>query len=312
MSRTLADTVMLLGPTGSGKSALALELAQRHPIEIVSVDSAQVYRGLDIGTAKPSAAERAAVAHHLLDLRDPSQPYSAADFVRDATAAIADIRSRGKIPLLVGGTMLYAKALREGLSDLPSADESVRATLSAEARTLGWPALHARLATLDPETAARLKPNDSQRIQRALEIVSVTGTPMSALLARGEPPTLKTEIIALMPLDRASLHRRIEERFDGMLEAGFLAEVEHLRARGDLTPELPSMRSVGYRQAWSYLDGGVTREAFRAAAIAATRQLAKRQLTWLRSLAPQLTLDPLRDDVLRAVEGRVAARADSR
>jgi len=305
MSRTLADTVMLLGPTGSGKSALALELAQRHPIEIVSVDSAQVYRGLDIGTAKPSAAERAAVAHHLLDLRDPSQPYSAADFVRDATAAIADIRSRGKIPLLVGGTMLYAKALREGLSDLPSADESVRATLSAEARTLGWPALHARLATLDPETAARLKPNDSQRIQRALEIVSVTGTPMSALLARGEPSTLKTEIIALMPLDRASLHRRIEERFDGMLEAGFLAEVERLRARGDLTPGLPSMRSVGYRQALQHLEGQCDFTTFRAAGIAATRQLAKRQITWLRSMRDATRIDPFAPDAFERVRAAV-------
>jgi tRNA dimethylallyltransferase len=312
MARVMVDALMLLGPTGSGKSALALELALRYPVEIVSVDSAQVYRGLDIGTAKPSAAERAAVAHHLLDLRDPRQPYSAADFVRDATAAIADIRARGRFPLLVGGTMLYAKALREGLSSLPSADESVRAALAAEARTLGWPAMHARLAALDPPTAARLKPNDSQRIQRALEIVAVTGTAMSALLARAMPPTLKTEIIALMPLDRAALHRRLEERFDGMLEAGFLAEVEHLRARGDLTPELPSIRSVGYRQAWAYLEGDVSPAAFRAAAIAATRQLAKRQLTWLRSLAPQCALDPARDDALRALDERLARLIPSR
>jgi tRNA dimethylallyltransferase len=308
----MVDALVLLGPTGSGKSALALELARRHPVEIVSVDSAQVYRGLDIGTAKPSAAERAAVVHHLLDLRDPSQPYSAADFVRDATAAIADIRARGRFPLLVGGTMLYAKALREGLSNLPAADESVRADLAAEARMLGWPALHARLAALDPATAARLKPNDSQRIQRALEIVTVTGTPMSSLLARGAPPTLSTEVITLMPLDRAALHRRIEERFDAMLEAGFLTEVEHLRARGDLTPDLPSIRSVGYRQAWAYLEGGVSHAAFRAAAIAATRQLAKRQFTWLRSLAPRLTLDPARDDALRALDERLAALIQSR
>jgi len=308
----MVDALVLLGPTGSGKSALALELARRHPVEIVSVDSAQVYRGLDIGTAKPSAAERATVVHHLLDLRDPGQPYSAADFVRDATAAIADIRARGRFPLLVGGTMLYAKALREGLSNLPAADESVRADLAAEARTLGWPAMHARLATLDPATAARLKPNDSQRIQRALEVVTVTGTPMSSLLVRVEPPTLSTEVIALMPLDRAALHRRIEERFDAMLEAGFLAEVEHLRARGDLTPELPSIRSVGYRQAWAYLAGGVSHAAFRAAAIAATRQLAKRQFTWLRSLAPRLTLDPARDDALRVLDERLAALLQSR
>jgi tRNA dimethylallyltransferase len=308
----MVDALVLLGPTGSGKSALALELARRHPVEIISVDSAQVYRGLDIGTAKPNAAERAAVVHHLLDLRDPSQPYSAADFVRDAMAAIADIRARGRFPLLVGGTMLYAKALREGLSNLPSADESVRAELAAEARMLGWPAMHARLATLDPATAARLKPNDSQRIQRALEIVTVTGMPMSSLLARGEPPTLSTEVVALMPLDRAALHRRIEERFDAMLEAGILTEVEQLRARGDLTPELPSIRSVGYRQAWAYLEGGVSHAAFRAAAIAATRQLAKRQFTWLRSLAPQRMLDPVRDDALRALNERLAALVGSR
>jgi tRNA dimethylallyltransferase len=312
MSRIMVDALLLLGPTGSGKSALALELARRHPVEIVSVDSAQVYRGLDIGTAKPSAAERAAVVHHLLDLRDPTQPYSAAEFVRDATAAIADIRARGKFPLLVGGTMLYAKALREGLSNLPAADESVRTTLAAEARTLGWPAMHARLATLDPATAERLKPNDSQRIQRALEIVAVTGTPMSALLKRGNRPTLNTEVIALMPHDRAALHRRIEERFDAMLAAGFIAEVEHLRSRGDLNPALPSIRSVGYRQAWAYLEGGVSHAAFRAAAIAATRQLAKRQFTWLRSLAPQLTLDPGRDDALRALNERLAALVDAR
>ena len=309
MSLTMVDALMLLGPTGSGKSALALELAQQHPVEIISVDSAQVYRGLDIGTAKPSAAERAAVVHHLLDLRDPAQPYSAAEFVRDATAAIADVRRRGQLPLLVGGTMLYAKALREGLSDLPSADNRVRAALLEEARALGWPALHARLAALDPATAARLKPNDAQRIQRALEIVTVSGTPMSTLLARGESPTVATEIVALMPLDRAALHRRLEVRFNGMLAAGFLAEVEGLRARGDLTPDLPSMRSVGYRQAWAYLEGDVTREAFHAAAVAATRQLAKRQLTWLRSLAPQLVLDPLHDDALRAIGNRLAALA---
>jgi tRNA dimethylallyltransferase len=308
----MVDALVLLGPTGSGKSALALELARRHPVEIISVDSAQVYRGLDIGTAKPSAAERAAVVHHLIDLRDPIHPYSAADFVRDAMAAIADIRARGRFPLLVGGTMLYAKALREGLSNLPAADESVRADLAAEARMLGWPAMHARLATLDPATAARLKPNDSQRIQRALEVVTVTGTPMSSLLVRGEPPTLSTEVIALMPLDRTALHRRIEERFDAMLEAGFLTEVEHLRARGDLTPELPSIRSVGYRQAWAYLEGGVSHAALRAAAIAATRQLAKRQFTWLRSLAPQRMLDPVRDDALRALNERLAALVGSR
>lgn len=296
---------MLLGPTGGGKSALALELAQRHPIEIVSVDSAQVYRGMDIGTAKPSAAERAAVPHHLLDLREPVQPYSAADFVRDATAAIADIRARGRLPLLVGGTMLYAKALREGLSNLPSANASVRAALSAEARKVGWPALHARLAMFDQDTAARLEPNDAQRIQRALEVIAVSGMPMSALLARGAGAARAIELVALMPVDRSELHRRLEARFDAMLRAGFVAEVEALRARGDLTPELPSMRSVGYRQAWTYLDGATSFAEFRGAAIAATRQLAKRQLTWLRSLAPSSVLDPARDDALGALDRRL-------
>lgn len=300
----MTEALMLLGPTGSGKSALAFELAQRHPVEIISVDSAQVYRGMDIGTAKPSAAERAAVAHHLLDLRDPAQPYSAADFVRDATEAMADIRARGKLPLLVGGTMLYAKALREGLSNLPSADSSVRSRLDAEAHALGWPALHARLAALDPETAARLKPNDSQRIQRALEVIAVTGTPMSALKARRECAARAIELVALMPADRAELHRRIEARFDAMLAAGFIAEVEALRARGDLTPELPSMRSVGYRQAWGYLDGASDFATFRAAAIAATRQLAKRQFTWLRSMEP-LALDPARGDAPHRLDRRL-------
>jgi tRNA dimethylallyltransferase len=301
----MTEALMLLGPTGSGKSALALELAQRHPIEIVSVDSAQVYRGMDIGTAKPSAAERAAVPHHLLDLRDPAEPYSAADFVRDATAAIAEIRARRRLPLLVGGTMLYAKALREGLSNLPSADAAVRSALSAEALEVGWPALHARLAALDPQTAERLKPNDAQRIQRALEVIAVSGMPMSALLARSEGASCTFEMVALVPADRSELHRRIASRFDMMLKAGFVAEVEALRARGDLTPELPSMRSVGYRQAWMYLDGATDFAAFRAAAIAATRQLAKRQMTWLRSLAPSLALDPACDDAPGVLDRRL-------
>jgi tRNA dimethylallyltransferase len=307
----MTEALMLLGPTGSGKSALALELAQHHAIEIISVDSAQVYRGLDIGTAKPNAAERAAVAHHLLDLRDPVEPYSAAEFVRDALAAIARIRARGRLPLLVGGTMLYAKALREGLSNLPSANAAVRSALSAEARDFGWPALHARLAALDPATAARLKPNDAQRIQRALEVIMLTGTPMSALLSRSENAGHAIETVALMPADRAELHRRLEARFDAMLKAGFIAEVETLRTRGDLTPDLPSMRSVGYRQAWAYLEGAADLAAFRAAAIAATRQLAKRQLTWLRALAPTLVLDPARDDALGALRRRAHAIANA-
>lgn len=278
------DAVLLLGPTASGKSALAMQLAEKIPLEIVSVDSAQVYRGMDIGTAKPSAADRAAVPHHLIDIRDPAQPYSAADFMRDATAAIRDVSARRKLPLLVGGTMLYAKALRCGLSDLPSANPKLRERIEAEARELGWPAMHARLAHVDPVTSGRLKPNDSQRIQRALEIYETTGTPMSKLLAGVPAPQLKLATIALVPTDRAELHRRIEQRFDAMLAAGFLDEVRALYGRGDLHVNLPALRSVGYRQAWSLIEGRLSAVDFRAAVIVATRQLAKRQITWLRSM----------------------------
>jgi tRNA dimethylallyltransferase len=286
------DAVLLLGPTASGKSALAMRLAEKIPLEIVSVDSAQVYRGMDIGTAKPSAKDRAAVPHHLIDIRDPSEPYSAADFVRDATVAIHEIRGRGKLPLLVGGTMLYAKALREGLSDLPSADPIVRKQIEAEARELGWPALHARLAHVDPSTAARLKPNDSQRVQRALEIYEITGMPMSELLVEVQASKLKLVTIALVPTDRTGLHRRIEQRFDAMLAAGFIDEVRALHARGDMHADLPALRSVGYRQAWSLIEGKLSFAEFRAAVIAATRQLAKRQFTWLRSMKRGVLIDP--------------------
>jgi tRNA dimethylallyltransferase len=296
------DAVLLLGPTGSGKSALAMQLAETLPLEIVSVDSAQVYRGMDIGTAKPSATDRAAVPHHLIDIRDPADPYSAADFVRDATLAIREVRSRSKLPLLVGGTMLYAKALREGLSDLPSADPSVRARIEAEARTVGWPELHARLAKIDHVTAARLKPNDSQRIQRALEIYETSGTPMSALVHRETSPRLRLSAIALVPNDRALLHARIAERFDAMLEAGLVDEVRTLHARSDLHPNLPSMRSVGYRQAWRFLDGQRTFDEFRQEGIAATRQLAKRQMTWLRSMPEVTVIEPTAKAALSALK----------
>ncbi|MGZ9074576.1 MAG: tRNA (adenosine(37)-N6)-dimethylallyltransferase MiaA [Burkholderiaceae bacterium] len=289
----VVDAVLLLGPTASGKSALAMQLAERIPLEIVSVDSAQVYRGMDIGTAKPSAADRTAVPHHLIDIRDPADPYSAAEFVRDATIAICEIRERGKLPLLVGGTMLYAKALREGLSDLPSADPTLRKRLGVEAREGGWPALHARLAEVDPRTAARLKPNDSQRIQRALEIYESTGAPMSELLEAETTPRLTLSTIALMPADRSQLHTRIEQRFDAMLNSGFVEEVRALRTRSGLHPNLPSMRSVGYRQAWQFIDGQTTFDEFRAAGIAATRQLAKRQMTWLRSMKDATVVDAL-------------------
>ena len=303
----MADAILLLGPTACGKSDFALRLARERRLEIVSVDSAQVYRGMDIGTAKPSAAERAAVPHHLIDLRDPAEPFSAADFVAAAPAAIATVRTHGALPLVVGGTMLYAKALRDGLSDLPSADAEVRARLEAEAARLGWPALHARLATVDPVTAARLKPNDSQRIQRALEVFEVSGVPLSQLHADRQRAPLALATIGLLPADRAELHRRIERRFDAMLAQGFLAEVQALRARGDLDPELPSMRSVGYRQAWAHLEGATDFEAFRAAAIAATRQLAKRQITWLRSMRDATVIDPFAPDAFDHVRATVAA-----
>jgi tRNA dimethylallyltransferase len=296
------DAVLLLGPTASGKSALAMQLAIEIPLEIVSVDSAQVYRGMDIGTAKPSTAERAAVPHHLIDIRDPAEPYSAADFVRDATVAIREIRQRGKLPLLVGGTMLYAKALREGLSELPSADPQVRARIEAEARELGWPALHARLEQVDPAAAKRLKRNDSQRIQRALEVYETAGAPMSELVRIDTAPALKLSTVALLPADRTLLRDRIAQRFGAMLDAGLLEEVRTLHARGDLHPNLPSMRSVGYRQAWRFIEGLCTFNQFREDGITATRQLAKRQMTWLRSMPNVTVIEPTSNAALSVVE----------
>jgi tRNA dimethylallyltransferase len=282
-----------MGPTASGKSAIALELAQLLPIEIVSVDSAQVYRGMDIGTAKPDAAARARVAHHLVDLIDPDQSYSAARFRADALAAIAGIRRRGRIPLLVGGTMLYFKALREGLSRLPQADARLRKELDGRAAAAGWPALHAELARVDPATAARLSTTDSQRIQRALEVFHISGTPLSALQgARQADDAPDFVAIALVPSNRAELHRRIADRFDAMLAEGLVGEVRALRQRFSLTGSMPSMRCVGYRQVWDILEGTHAQGDLRERGIAATRQLAKRQLTWLRSMQAQ-TLDCL-------------------
>jgi tRNA dimethylallyltransferase len=284
----MTPAVLLMGPTASGKSAVALELAARLPVEIVSVDSAQVYRGMDIGTAKPDGETRARVRHHLLDLIDPDQAYSAARFRIDALAAIADIRARGRVPLLVGGTMLYFKALREGLSDLPPANAAVRARLDTRAAGEGWRALHAELARLDPATAARLDPTDSQRIQRALEVYELSGRPISALQgARQKPAEAGFLSLALIPHDRAVLHRRIANRFDAMLAAGLVDEVSGLRRRFRLDPSMPSMRCVGYRQAWQFIDGVGDRDELRARGAAATRQLARRQLTWLRSLQEQ-------------------------
>jgi tRNA dimethylallyltransferase len=297
---------MLLGPTASGKSSVAMRLAERFDLEIVSVDSALVYRGMDIGTAKPSRADREAVPHHLVDLLDPADAYSAAAFVADARQAIDAIRARGRLPLLVGGTMLYARALIGGLDELPGADAAIRSALDDEARRIGWPALHDRLRGIDPVTAARLEPGDSQRIQRALEVHAITGRPMSALLGlrRSDAATaspLPIPVVALEPSDRLVLHQRIAARFDAMLTAGFLDEVVRLRARGDLHPGLPSMRCVGYRQAWSFLAGEIDRQRFADAAVAATRQLAKRQLTWLRSMQALEVVDCTGADPLDAV-----------
>ena len=283
--------ICLAGPTASGKSAVALALAELIPLEIVSVDSALVYRGMDIGTAKPTSAERAAVPHHLIDIRDPRDAYSAAEFVRDARRLMAEIGARGRLPLLVGGTMLYFKALLHGLDDMPAADAALRQRIEAEARARGWPALHAELARVDPVTAARLAPNDSQRIQRALEVFRLSGRPLSAFhSAQAAAPAPAMPLFSLEPGDRAWLHQRIEQRFDAMLAAGFLDEVRALRARGDLNAALPSMRCVGYRQAWQALDGEFGLDELRARGIAATRQLAKRQLTWLRGMPARQVL----------------------
>jgi tRNA dimethylallyltransferase len=302
----------LLGPTASGKTAAALALAERRPVEIISVDSALVYREMDIGTAKPTPEERARVPHHLIDIVDPADAYSAAEFRTDTLRLVADITARGRIPLLVGGTMLYYKALTQGLNDLPGADAEVRATLDADAARDGWPALHARLAEADPVTAARLAPNDSQRIQRALEVFMLTGQPMSTLLAepaRTDDAALPWRFVpvALEPSDRSVLHERIARRFDAMLAAGFIDEVERLRAREDLHAGLPSMRCVGYRQAWEYLDGVGDFASMRDKGIFATRQLCKRQLTWLRGMSERVVVDCCAGDVaeraMRVLQG---------
>ncbi len=286
-------TLILAGPTASGKTAAALAIAAKWPAEIVSVDSALIYRGMDIGTAKPSVAERAAVPHHLIDIRDPTQRYSAAEFVRDADAAIADIHARGRLAILTGGTMLYVKAWLEGLDDMPAADAAVRDVLTETAKREGWPAMHARLMAVDPATANRLAPNDSQRIQRALEVYESSGVPLSQWQTKvnraAQPQRHTAPLISLEPNDRAWLHARINQRFVDMLDAGFETELMTLRARTDLTLDLPSVRCVGYRQAWELLDThgaltGDTRYLWVERGSAATRQLAKRQLTWLRSM----------------------------
>jgi tRNA dimethylallyltransferase len=286
--------LLLAGPTGVGKSDWALALARAAPVEIVSVDSAQVYRGLDIGSAKPSVAVRAEVVHHLIDICEPNESYSAGRFVRDALAAIATIHARRRIPLLVGGTMLYLRALVHGLAPLPQATPALRAALDARAAREGWPALHAELAALDPAAAARIAPGDRQRIQRALEVSLSVGRPISQLQRVTLSPlaALPVRYWVLVPAQRAALHERLARRLNSMMAAGFLDEVRRLRARGDLTARHPAMRAVGYRQLWAHLDGEYGREEAVARALAATRQLAKRQLTWIRGEPGARRLDP--------------------
>ena len=281
----------LLGPTAGGKSNLALELAARRPIEIVSVDSAQVYRGMDIGTAKPSLTERAAVPHHLIDIVDPDHSYSTGRWRNHAIRAVIEIFQKERIPLLVGGTMLYYRALVAGLDSLPQADPAIRAEIDAEAKQRGWPALHAELEKVDPRAAHRISPNDSQRIQRALEVWRLAGKALSALQGAAQPHLpFRVKGFALLP-ERNALHERIAKRFDAMLQAGLVEEVKTLRERYRLTPAMPSMRAVGYRQVWQYLENEISELEMRERAIAATRQLAKRQLTWLRSLPDLFRLD---------------------
>lgn len=281
----LPPAMLLMGPTASGKTQLAIDLVERGPYDIISVDSGMVYRGMDIGTAKPDAATLARAPHRLVDIRDPQDAYSAAEFRRDALAEMAAITAAGRIPLLVGGTMLYFRVLLEGIADMPEADAALRARIEAEARERGWPALHARLAEVDPVSAARLKPNDGQRVQRALEVHELTGKPLSqwhAEQAPPEAPPYRFTQVALSPPDRAVLHERIERRFDLMLEQGLVDEVAGLRARPELHADLPSLKAVGYAQVWAYLDGDYDADEMRLRGIYATRQLAKRQYTWLR------------------------------
>lgn len=295
----LPPAVLLMGPTASGKSAVALALAQKLPCEIVSVDSAQVYRHMNIGTAKPDADALKRVPHHLIDLVEPHESYSAARFRDDALTVMREITERGRIPLLVGGTMLYFQALTEGLNELPEADPAIRLIIDTMAAESGWPALHAELARIDPETASRLKPNDAQRIQRALEVYYLTNKPMSALTRKPKYVYFPYSPIriALVPGARAALHERIARRFEDMLELGLIGEVRRLRDRYALDPAMPSMRCVGYRQAWRYLDGDFGLAALREKGVAATRQLAKRQLTWLRAMNDVTAFDCLAEDL---------------
>ena len=302
--------ILLMGPTASGKTGVAAHLAARLPVEIVSVDSAQVFRHMDIGTAKPTRELLRLAPHHLIDIIDPTDRYSAARFCEDAGELIAEIAARGNIALLVGGTMLYFKALREGLAALPGADPAIRLVIDTMAQDSGWEALHAELGRVDPETAGRLQASDAQRIQRALEVFYITGRPMSALLAAGRsaPPPARILALSLEPSDRAVLHRRIAARFEEMLELGLIGEVRRLRERFALNPSLPSMRAVGYRQVWQYLEGELTLPGLRESGVAATRQLAKRQLTWLRAMGDVERFDCLAEDLPLQVEALLRRR----
>ena len=303
----------IVGPTGAGKTHLAMALAEYaksigKTVELISMDSALVYRGLDIGSAKPTKAEQAAVQHHLIDILDPTESYSAARFANDAKRLCEEIRGRGNIPVVVGGTMLYWRAWVHGLSSLPPADPEIRARLDEQGKLIGWPAMHAELAKVDPVTAARLQPNDSQRVQRALEVYEITSKPMSELLAdspsedgrEGSAIPEWIDLVSLEPSDRTRLHQNLEKRFDEMLVGGLLEEVEALRKNPELHANLPAIRSVGYRQIWEYLDGAVDQEEMRYKALAATRQLGKRQLTWLRAIAGRNTFDPFNPNELKA------------
>lgn len=303
----------IVGPTGAGKTYLAMALAEHakllgKTVEIISMDSALVYRGLDIGSAKPSKAEQAAVQHHLIDILEPTESYSAARFANDAKRLCEEIRDRGNIPVVVGGTMLYWRAWAYGLSSLPPADPEIRARLDEQGKLIGWPAMHAELAKVDPITAARLQPNDSQRVQRALEVYEITGKPMSELLADApsedgrEGSTIPEwiDLVSLEPSDRSRLHQNLEKRFDEMLIGGLLEEVQLLRKNPDLHGDLPAIRSVGYRQVWEFLSGEVDQTEMRYKALAATRQLGKRQLTWLRAIAGRKTFDPFNPSELNA------------
>lgn len=300
--------VCLYGPTASGKTDIAVALRDRLPVELISVDSALVYKGMDIGTAKPDRETLIKAPHRLIDICDPSEAYSAARFREDALREISEVHSVGKIPLLVGGTMLYFKALLEGLSPLPKADPEVRARLEMEAKVSGWQVLHDRLREVDPEAAERIHPNDPQRLQRALEVFELTGESLTGLQKKAEPPLserYRVLTVALVPGERVVLHERIRRRYKMMLEAGLIPEVERLKGRGDLSLSLPSMRCVGYRQVWQYLDGEFGREEMLEKAVVATRQLAKRQMTWLRSTPTDLVFDPLVSDQSSIVEAMV-------